>query len=80
MTSKKQASPDNEWLDKTTEHVAREMVAWLKGTINTARPIRSLNIAEMKALAGCAMAAYEVEVSLRGVMQRPYPPVSEFML
>lgn len=45
---------DDKWLKEIRAACAREMIAWLKGTINTQRAIRSLSMAEMECLAACA--------------------------
>lgn len=66
-------NPDNEWLDYATEQVAIAMATWLKRTVNTQRAIRDLKKAELIALAGAAVAQYDLEVGRRAQTQRPYP-------
>jgi len=65
-------NPDNEWLDYATEQVAMAMATWLKQTVNTQRAIRDLKKVEIVALAGAAVAQYELEVGRRAQTQRPY--------
>lgn len=71
---------DNEWLDLATERVAMSMVDWLKNTVNAKKPICALSKLEMKALAGNAIAQYEVEKSRRPETQRPYPDAGHLLV
>jgi hypothetical protein len=53
------------WADQTSETVARAMAAWLKGSVNTQRPINTLKLEEMKLLARVATDAWITEASWR---------------
>jgi len=57
-------APDD-WLDEVNTYAAREMVGWLKAGADTRRPIDSLNLMQMKALAATAWSAYTVMLSKR---------------
>lgn len=46
------------WLDETCTRAAHEMVGWLKAGADTRRPIDSLDLVQMKALAATAWASY----------------------
>lgn len=56
---------DDEWCERTREMCARAMATWLKETVNTQRPIRSLTLAEMKNAVDNVIATYLIEESKR---------------
>lgn len=65
MKEKKQLIRDPEtsrieaaWLDETCTRAAHEMVGWLKSGADTRRPIDTLSLVQMKALAATAWSAY----------------------
>lgn len=73
-------NPNDAWLDFATEQVAKDMIDWLKHTVNTKRAICSLEPAELKALAGCAIARYCIEQGRRTQTQKPYPPAIDLLV
>lgn len=58
-------TPADVWQAATNEKCARAIAAWLKATVNTARPINTLKLDELKAMADNVVAAFIVEASLR---------------
>jgi|WetSurMetagenome_2_1015567.scaffolds.fasta_scaffold783509_2 hypothetical protein len=62
---KRHITAADEWHDETMEKCARAMAAWMKATINTSRPINSLKLDELIALANNATACWIVEASHR---------------
>lgn len=54
---------DDQWADALRESCARAMATWLKTAINTQRPINSLKLPEMMALAEACTSHWIVEVS-----------------
>lgn len=52
---KREPSVDDAWCTMAYEQAARSMAAWLKGSINTERPIRSLKLPELDAMAQAAI-------------------------
>lgn len=56
---------DDVWQDQTNEKCARSMAAWLKATVNTQRPINTLKLDELKALAQNIVSTFVVEASHR---------------
>jgi hypothetical protein len=56
---------DDVWAAETNEKCARAIATWLKGTVNTARPINTLKLEELKAMAENVVSIYLVEVSQR---------------
>lgn len=56
---------DDIWQDQTNEKCARAMALWLKGSINTQRPINTLKLEEMKAMAQTVISEFIVEASHR---------------
>jgi hypothetical protein len=55
----------DEWATATREKCARAAAHWLKETINTMRPINSLKLPELMALAENVTATWIVEASHR---------------
>lgn len=53
------------WQATTNEICARAGARWLKETLNTARPINSMNLVEMKCLAEAIISAFIGELSKR---------------
>ncbi len=47
------------WLDETNNKAARAMAGWLKAALDLNRPIASMSLLEMKALAHIARTIYE---------------------
>lgn len=58
-------NPDDAFCDELRESCARAMAAHLKEAVNTMRPINSLKLPEMMALAEACTARWIVEVSKR---------------
>lgn len=56
-------NPDDAWVDALRESCARAMALHLKTAVNTMRPINTLKLPEMMALAEACTAHWIVEVS-----------------
>lgn len=72
MTKKKPLTRDPEysqemsvWLDELNTVAAHKMVSWLKAGTDTNRPINTLTLTHMKALATVAWTHYEGELPKR---------------
>lgn len=55
----------DQWLAETRTACAKAAVAWLKGSLNTQRAIRSLSLAEMESLCEAVTSAWIVRASHR---------------
>ena len=63
--AKREPTIDDKWCEMAYEAAARDMAAWLKGTINTQRPINSLKLPELVAIATNVILTYIVLESER---------------
>ena len=62
---KRDATADDEWCAMAYESAARAVAKWLKGSVNTQRPINSLKLPELVNLAQAAIHDWIVKGSER---------------
>lgn len=58
-------SPSDVWEKATLEKCARAIAHWLKGSVNTKRPINTLKLPELEAMAQNVLSTWIVEMSQR---------------
>jgi len=63
---------DDIWLEYLREECALAVIAWLKGSINLDRPVRSLRLSEFRGMAEAATSRWIVLVSQR-MKEKPVP-------
>lgn len=63
---------DDKWLDDVNTGAARDMVSWLKATVNVRRAIETLTLDELKPLAVVVWSYYIKALSIRKA-QPPEP-------
>ena len=61
----KPPSPADAWQRATNEKCARAMALWLKETVNTQRPINTLKLEELVAMAENCVSAFIIELLRR---------------
>lgn len=71
-------NPDDPFADALREGCARAMATWLKESINTQRPINTLKLPEMIALAEACTAHWIVEVSKHIAEEEMTPTVRQY--
>lgn len=69
---------DDLFVDALRDSCARAMATWMKEGINTDRQIRSLTLAELKAMAEACTAHWIVEVSKRITANELSPKLQEY--
>ncbi len=57
---KREPTVDDAWCAMAYDAAARDMAAWLKASINTQRPINSLKLPELVALATHVITSWQV--------------------
>lgn len=75
---KRPHSSDDEWSESTRTTCARSIAAWLKESINTARPINTLKLPELEMMAEAAVSTWIVAASKR-IPEAPDSPKTREM-
>lgn len=78
VTRPRPPNPDDQWIDELRESCARAMAAHLKEAVNTQRPINSLKLPEMLALAEACTAHWICQVSKKIGQEEMSPTVREY--
>lgn len=71
-------NPDDAWCDHLRAECAKAIVLWMKGSLNPARPIKSLTFDEMQGMAEAATSRWIVLVSERHANPPPGVDMTEY--